>query len=83
MAGPRPARRRDLGPAALGLSALSRRRRQDDDAAVPYDWSAFVSGVLLLAILVAGAALLGWLAARLILHATRSRADAPDQPLRR
>lgn len=46
---------------------------------MPYEWSAFVSGVLLLAVLVAGAALLGWLAARLFLRATRSRADAPDQ----
>jgi hypothetical protein len=70
----------DLEPAGPGLSALCARAAGADDAAVPYDWSAFVSGVLMLTLLVAGAALLGWLAARLFLHATRSSADAPDHP---
>lgn len=47
---------------------------------MPFEWPAFLSGILTLILLVAGAALLGWLAARLFLHAARSRADAPDRP---
>lgn len=46
---------------------------------MPYDWSTYVTGTFAVLALVTTAALLGWLAARLFLHATRSRADAPDR----
>lgn len=47
------------------------------DASMGLDWSALISAGLLVALLVAAAALVGWLAARFLLHATRARADAP------
>jgi HAMP domain-containing protein len=46
---------------------------------VPYDWSTYATGIFAVLALVAAAALLGWLAARLFLHATRSRADTADR----
>ncbi|MGH2378031.1 MAG: hypothetical protein ACRDGT_06100 [Candidatus Limnocylindria bacterium] len=50
---------------------------------MPYDWSTYLTGMLVVAILVTTAVLLGWLAARLFLRATRSRADASDRTGRR
>lgn len=50
-----------------------------DDAWVIFDWSTFVFGVLLLTLLPLVAGLLGWLAARLLVYATRVRAEPTDR----
>ena len=49
----------------------------EEDAVVPYQITELVSGVILIATLIAAAALVGRLAARLFLRATRP-ADAPE-----
>jgi len=46
---------------------------------MPYEWPVYVTGILALVLLVVAAGLLGWLAARLFLHATRQRANAADR----
>ena len=44
-----------------------------------YEWAVYLTGTIALVLLVVAAGLLGWLAARLFLHATRQRANAADR----
>lgn len=69
--------RHDEQAAHPGRSALCPALSRDDDAVVPYQITDFAGGVAIVTGLIAGAALLGWLAARFFLRATRP-ADAHE-----